>query len=38
MERVNLENLQKAKEEASVAWSEYKDDYRKNPHMYFVFL
>ena len=37
MERVNLENLQKAKEEPSVVWSEYKNDYRKNPHMYFVF-
>lgn len=37
MEKVNLENLQKAKEEPSVVWSQYKDDYRQNPNMYFVF-
>lgn len=37
MERVNLENLQKSKEEPSVVWSEYKNDCRHNPDMYFVF-
>ena len=37
MERVNLENLQKSKEEPSVVWSEYKNDCRHNPDMYFIF-